>query len=75
MAEKIGIMTGLMGIREKLSRKGQNCDRLEGNHRKAVKIPGKLRQLLRNNTDSCQNQSNLRLKLQMELKNEYNTPF
>jgi len=30
-------MTGLMGNKEKLSRKSRNCDRFEGKARKAVK--------------------------------------
>ena len=35
--EKLGIVTGLVGKAEKLSRKARNCDRFGGGSRKAVK--------------------------------------
>jgi hypothetical protein len=42
MVEKIGIVTGLLGERVKLSKKDRSCDRFEGNARKAVKIKPEL---------------------------------
>jgi hypothetical protein len=48
-------VTGLMGTREKLSRKGRNYDRFDGNTRKAVKKRLELRQVGSEYEKSCQN--------------------
>ena len=55
--EKAGIVTGLMGKPEKLSRKDRNCDRFDGKARKAVNIKPELRQVWMETWKSCQNKA------------------